>query len=115
MMSTYDVRIWSIRDTRKSARRARRPSPTACGGWSPAASSADSFQTKALAESFRSKLVTAQREGVAFDEASGLPEPMARELNTRTWYEHAVAFVDMKWPRAAGNAAQEHRRITGHM
>lgn len=28
---------------------------------------------------------------------------MARELNSRSWYEHAVAFVDMKWPRASGN------------
>lgn len=27
---------------------------------------------------------------------------MARELNSRTRYEHAVAFVDMKWPHAAG-------------
>jgi site-specific recombinase XerD len=65
-----------------------------------------SYQTKALAESFRSRLVIAQREGVAFDEPTGLPEPMARELNNRSWYEHAVAFVDMKWPRAAG----KHRR-----
>jgi hypothetical protein len=45
--------------------------------------------------------VTYQHEGVAFDVATGLPEPMAREINTRTWYEHAVAFVDMKWARAA--------------
>lgn len=66
----------------------------------------ESFQTRALAESFRSKLVVAQREGVAFDEATGLPEPMARELNSRTWYEHAVAFVDMKWPRASA----KHRK-----
>ena len=55
-----------------------------------------------MAESFRSKLVVAQREGVAFDKVTGLPEPMAREVKNRTWYEHAVAFVDMKWPRAAG-------------
>jgi hypothetical protein len=61
----------------------------------------ESYKTKALAESFRSKLVIAQRESVAFDEAVGLPEPMARERNTRSWYDHAVAFVDMKWPRAA--------------
>ena len=31
---------------------------------------------------------------------------MARELNTRRWYEHAVAFVDMKWPRASA----KHRK-----
>jgi hypothetical protein len=39
-------------------------------------------------------------------EATGLPEPMARELNSRTWYEHAVAYVDMKWPRASA----KHRK-----
>lgn len=66
----------------------------------------ETFATRALAESFRSKLITAQREGVAFEENSGLPEPMARELTSRSWYEHAVAFVDMKWPRAAA----KHRR-----
>jgi hypothetical protein len=43
---------------------------------------------------------------VAFDEATGLPEPMARELNSRSWYEHAIAFVDMKWPRASA----KHRK-----
>src|SRR5690606_17475925 len=67
-----------------------------------------SFQTRALAESFRSKLVVAQREGVAFDEATGLPEPMARDAKSRTWYQHAVAFVDMKWPRAS---AKQRRSI----
>ncbi|GAA1762329.1 site-specific integrase [Luedemannella helvata] len=64
------------------------------------------FQTRALAESFRSKLITAQREGVAFDEPTGLPEPMARELNTCSWYAHAVAYVDMKWP----GASAKHRK-----
>ncbi len=59
------------------------------------------FATKALAESYRSKLLIAQREGVAFDTASGLPEPMARKLNTRSWLSHAMAFVDMKWPHSS--------------
>ena len=36
---------------------------TGCAGWSPAGVRSD-FQTRALAESFRSKLVVAQREGV---------------------------------------------------
>jgi integrase len=31
---------------------------------------------------------------------------MAREQNSRTWYEHAVAFVDMKWARSAA----KHRK-----
>lgn len=66
----------------------------------------DTFATRALADSFRSKLVVAQREGVAFVEASGLPEPMARAQNTRSWYDHAVAYVDVKWARASA----KHRK-----
>ena len=66
----------------------------------------DTFATRALADSYRSKLVVAQREGVAFDETCGLPEPMARARNTRSWYEHAVAYVDLKWARASA----KHRK-----
>src|SRR3954465_2705179 len=66
----------------------------------------DTFATRALADSFRSKLVVAQREGVAFDETCGLPEPMARALNTRSWYDHAISYVDVKWPRASA----KHRK-----
>ncbi|MDG4791085.1 tyrosine-type recombinase/integrase [Micromonospora sp. WMMD1102] len=96
-MSTYDVRIHAIltnglSDKKKSYtvrwKAANRPFRK-------------TFATRALAESFRSKLVVAQREGTAFDEKNGLPEPMARELNSRNWYDLAVAFVDMKWSRAA--------------
>src|SRR5262249_18817300 len=35
-----------------------------------------------------------------------LPEPMAREAKSRTWYEHAVAYVDMRWPRSSA----KHRK-----
>jgi len=31
---------------------------------------------------------------------------MARELNSRSWYEHAVAYVDMEWPHASA----KHRK-----
>jgi integrase len=64
------------------------------------------FATKALAESERSKLLIAQRSGVAFDVDSGRPEPEARRLNARTWVQHAMAFVDMKWP----HVSPKHRR-----
>lgn len=97
-MSTYDVRIYRIQTNRNQ----RGTSYTV--RWQIAGRRySRTFTTKALAESFRSKLIVAQREGVAFDETTGLPQPMARELNSRSWYEHAVAFVAMKWPRASGN------------
>jgi integrase len=100
-MTTYNVRIFGIlrNQTAKGYSYTVR--------WQVAARRfRETFATRALAESFRSKLITAQREGIAFEETSGLPEPMARELTSRSWYEHAVAFVDMKWPRAAA----KHRR-----
>ncbi|MFC5942002.1 tyrosine-type recombinase/integrase [Micromonospora harpali] len=96
-MSSYDVRIHAILTNPLAG---KKKSYTV--RWRVAGKSfRKTYATGALAESFRSKLVVAQREGTAFDEKSGLPEPMARELNARNWYDLAVAFVDMKWPRAA--------------
>ena len=103
-MSTYNVRIWAIREhkLKAGADGRRKPGSTYRVRWAVAGKEfGKSHQTRAMAESFRSKLVVAQREGVAFDENTGLPEPMARELHSRTWYEHAVAFADMKWSRAS--------------
>jgi integrase len=106
-MSSYDVRIWSIQEHHGKDRKTGKPRTTYRFRWVVAGKVfSEYFQTKALAESFQAKLLTAQREGVAFDEPSGLPEPMARELNSRSWYDHAVAFVDMKWPRSAA----KHRK-----
>ncbi|MEU1751999.1 integrase [Micromonospora matsumotoense] len=102
MSSTYDVRIWTIREYKGRDRKTGKDRKTYRVRWEVAGRECgETFQTRAMAESFRSRLVVAQREGTAFDKPSGLPEPMARELNSRTWYELAVAFVDMKWARAA--------------
>ncbi|MPZ67893.1 MAG: integrase [Pseudonocardiaceae bacterium] len=96
MTSNYDVRIWSIR--KYKGKRAT----TYTVRWSVGGRAfPETFATSKLAESFRSKLLTAAREGVPFDESTGLPEPMARARNSRTWYEHACDFVDIKWPRAS--------------
>ncbi|TKK72520.1 tyrosine-type recombinase/integrase, partial [Kribbella jiaozuonensis] len=63
--------------------------------------SQETFVQSKLADSFRSKLTTAAREGIAFHIESGLPQNMMRELSRRTWYEHAAEFVDVKWPHAS--------------
>jgi integrase len=39
--------------------------------------------------------------GEAFDVATGLPDSMAREASSVTWYEHACAFADARWPKVA--------------
>nr|BFE64988.1 tyrosine-type recombinase/integrase [Dactylosporangium thailandense] len=106
-MSTFDVRVWSIEEHKGKDRKSGKPKSTFRVRWVVAGKRfGDSFASRPLAESFRSRLLVAQREGVAFDEQCGLPEPMARQLRTRSWYQHAVEYVDMKWPHASPN----HRR-----
>ncbi|WP_432980437.1 tyrosine-type recombinase/integrase [Dactylosporangium sp. CA-233914] len=103
-MITFDVRVWGISEHKGKDRKTGKPRSTFRVRWIVAGKRfGDSFQTRPLAESFRSKLVSAQREGVGFDTDCGLPEPMARELRTRTWYQHATEYVDMKWPHASPN------------
>lgn len=101
MNTTFDVRVHGIL-TNKGSR-----ATTYTVRWRVAGEPfRRTFATKALADSARSKLLTAQRSGVAFDVTSGLPEPEARRLNARTWLQHATAFVDMKWP----HVSPKHRR-----
>ncbi len=101
MTSTYAVRIWAIMQNANQ----KRSSYTV--RWQVGGQRfRETFATRALAESFRSELVVAQRQGVAFDRTVGLPGPMARLLKARSWYQHALAFVDMKWPRASA----KHRK-----
>lgn len=61
----------------------------------------ESFRTKALADSFRAALVRATRAGEAFDVETGRPESAERKNSTRTWYEHARAYAEMKAPHVA--------------
>jgi integrase len=62
------------------------------------------FRTKALANSERAKLVHAANEGEAFDTETGRPVSELRVKNMPTWYEHARAYVAMKWPRVAAKS-----------
>jgi integrase len=93
---TYDVRVWATRiypGQRGTTYTVR---------WAVAGRErTKSHQTRKLAESFRSSLLSAARQGLAFDVATGLPENVARQLNSVSWYEHAMEFVDMKWARAS--------------
>ncbi len=58
--------------------------------------------TRALADGYRAELVRAARRGAAFAPQTGEPESWAAaEPVTVTWYQHAVAYAEMKWPRLA--------------
>jgi len=59
------------------------------------------FQTRSLADSDRSQLVSAVRKGEAFDPDSGRPISETRSGADMNWYDFACKYVDLKWARAA--------------
>ena len=94
-VTSFDVRVFAIR---------RRPGRKVFEvRWRVAGRDRSrSFMTRALADSYRSELVRAARRGLAFDPANGEPAAWAAsEPVTATWYQHAVAYSEMKWPRLA--------------
>ncbi|MCH6161554.1 tyrosine-type recombinase/integrase [Streptomyces marispadix] len=94
-MLTYDVDVWSIRN------RKGRPKPFELRWRVGSRPHSRSFKLKAQADGRRSELMTALRNREQFDEETGLPASELANLNTPTWYEHATAYVLMKWPKAA--------------
>ena len=94
-MSSFDVRVFAIR---------RRPGRTAFEvRWRVAGRDRSrSFMTRALADSFRAELVRAARRGAGFDPATGEPGSWtAPGPEPVTWYRHAVAYAQVKWPHLA--------------
>jgi integrase len=59
------------------------------------------FTKSALAESFRSQLVSAASKGEAFDVDTGRPVSMLRTTLDMSWYAFACKYADLKWPTAA--------------
>jgi integrase len=103
MTTTYDVRIWSIETYEGKAGRSYRVL------WRVAGSrKGETFKSRALADSFRAELVAASRRGEAFDVDSGLPVAMTRQSRESSWYVHACAFADAKWPRVAATTRRTH-------
>jgi len=98
MSPSYDVRVWTtetVPGTRGNSFKVR---------WIVAGRRwKRSFRSAALADSFRSELVTATRKGEAFDTETGRPV-VAQVAQPTSWYEFACSYVDMKWPDAAGKS-----------
>jgi integrase len=98
-MNAFDVRIHAIR------RRKNRRRPFEVRWRVAGRDKSKSFLTRALADSYRAELVRAARQGLEFDPATGEPPWWAvPESAVTTWLEHAVAYVDMKWPRLASHS-----------
>ncbi len=93
---SHDVRVWAVRA------RARKRGTSYGVRWMVAGHEQHrSFASRTLADAFRSKLLHHIQRGSAFDIATGLPAPMVREAQQRSWFEHICAYADMKWPDAA--------------
>lgn len=97
-MKSYDVRFWKIQ-VRKGKRR-----PYSVRWVVDGRPFTQSFVASGLADSFRANLITAARQGEAFDTETGLPESMHREKQAVTWFEHALDYVAKKWPKASAHS-----------
>ncbi|MFJ4005411.1 tyrosine-type recombinase/integrase [Streptomyces sp. NPDC090023] len=96
---SYEVRFWAIRK-----RNARQPFQLR---WMVGTREhAKSFLTQGLADSHRSELMTAARKGEPFEIDSGLPQSMVAKTRDISWYEHARAYIEMKWDDSPGNTRQ---------
>ncbi len=93
---SHSVRIWDIR-TNSGKKRTTYSVRWIVGG----EEQHRTFASRALADAFRAKLLTHVQRGSAFEKASGLPAPMLRDAQRRSWFEHSVQYTDMKWPGAA--------------
>src|ERR1035441_6469892 len=97
-MSSFDVRVFAIR--RRPGRRVFEVRWRVAG-----CDKSRSFITRALADSYRAELVRAARRGQEFSPATGEPAAWATpEPVTVTWYQHAVAYAEMKWPHLAAHS-----------
>jgi hypothetical protein len=98
MTTTYDVRIWATDKYQGKTTTYYVRWRVAERRWK------EPFKPSALAESFRSDLLAAARNGEAFVVETGRPVSMQRTENDMSFYEFACSCVDMKWPGSAGNS-----------
>jgi len=95
-VNAFDVRIYTIR------RRENRRRPYEVRWQAAGRARSKSFNTRALADSYRAELVRAARRGLEFDPATGEPVLWAEPAPpVTTWLEPAVSYADIKWPRRA--------------
>jgi integrase len=99
MSDTYDVKIWDPRrigDTTRGRWRVR---------WSVAGREhCKSFAARPLADGFTAGLKAAIHARQPFDETTGLPVQPGSPASSSSWYQHARAYAEMKWPQLAATS-----------
>jgi integrase len=99
-MTSYHVRFWDIRKISDTARGRYRVRWAVDGR-----EHCKSFAAKALADAFLVTLKDAARDGKPFDPATGHPvRSKPAGPPAVTWYEHARAYSQMKWPDLAAKS-----------
>lgn len=63
----------------------------------------ESFRNAAQADSFRSSLLAAAREGQAFSAATGRPRSWKRSESSLSWYAFVLDYAAAKWAYASPN------------
>lgn len=95
---SYNVRFWSIEE-RKDAKARWRVRWTVDGH-----RHGEPFVHWELADSFRSELKSAARNGESFDIDTGLPQSMLRQRLDVSCFRHAQEVVAAIWPEAAAKS-----------
>jgi hypothetical protein len=101
MDSAYDVRVWAIQTRYKMEERKKKPLRYVVRWMVGSERFQRSYKIRAQADSFRSELLTAARNGELFDALEGVPRAKLRTTNRMTWFEFACAYVDLKWEDSA--------------
>jgi integrase len=100
-MRTTDVRVWQIQVNKYEKSKKK----TYTARWTvKGRQHSKTFATRALADNLRSKLMQAMNRGEEFDTESGLPDSMVEAKEATSFYAFALAYVSMKWPRAAAKS-----------
>jgi integrase len=106
--STYDVRVYKTEIRKNAAGKVtsyRVEWTTAGKRWKK------TFQRSAQADSYRSNLLTAAREGEPFSLITGEPLKWNRaDRPEMSWYEFACKFADFKWKAASAKYRQDIAR-----
>jgi integrase len=99
--TSFNVRFWAIRPYKGKRR------TTYAIRWAVAGREFHkAYGTKAHAQSRQAELRAAAARGEAFDIETGLPVAELAKLSVRSWFQHAVEYVDRRWDRLSGNSRQ---------
>lgn len=70
------------------------------------------FVNSPQADAFRSSLVTAARNGEAFDMASGLPVSKVKAKKAdKPWFDFATEYADRRWPKTSASQRKNTAQV----